>query len=96
MLYGVDKYVEVEIIVRIMECRLCFASKSRRVQTLRLTERLPTGSRYCVNDDRSYLTVGKGNLPENQFEESFCSCSRTKLIDGRFDSWFSYCSDQLS
>lgn len=48
-------------------------------------------------DDRSDPAVGKGNLAvRNQSEESFCSCFRINPIDGRFDSRFSYSSDQLS
>jgi hypothetical protein len=54
------------------------------------TVRLPKGNRFAS-------TEGKGNLVlENQLEESRCSCSRNKAIDGRIDSRFSYSSDQLS
>jgi hypothetical protein len=51
---------------------------------------------HSLNDQCFDSIVGKGNLVANQPEESFCSCSRIKPIDGRLDSRFSYSSDQLS
>lgn len=54
-------------------------------------------TKRLLKDNLFESTEGKGNLAlENQLDESFCSCSRIKAIDGRFDSRFSYSSNQLS
>ena len=130
----VDKYVGVEIRVRITGTLLVFTFESpgcintldqwnRHTATWRLPSRLSSRSLrsespavasvaivlvrlfpteevrqdsftggwtisgiHLLNDSRFDWTVGKGSLEvEYQPEESFCSCSRIKLIDGRFD-----------